>query len=363
MDAEQILAFRLARLGLASRDARGLAEAAACPASDFSHDAALLALAARVDALTRQEYDAAVDHGDLVRAPIVRGAIHVLAPSDLALYGRALIAKEDGELGAQLGQQFRRLTAEAGITATDALAEVTAATSEALSGGRALSKDELHDELRPRVRAELKPWCKRCRSHHVAPMLWRYGAVKAGARMDSQRRYVLVRLGQTPPAAAAVKRFLHFYGPATAGDFADWAGIARSHASRIWQRIEGEVTETVVGRGKGCFLRDDVPVLESPPEATGIRLVPPGDPYLANPNRALVAPNADLRKRLFRPVASPGAILKDGALAGLWRVTAKGGITEITVERLGRLARSELEPEVQRVADLRGAPRTSLVLC
>ena len=79
MQAEQILAFRLARSGLASRDAGSLAEAAACPASDFSRDAALLALAARLEGLTRKRCDEAVDGGDLVVAHIVRGAIHALA--------------------------------------------------------------------------------------------------------------------------------------------------------------------------------------------------------------------------------------------------------------------------------------------
>ncbi len=160
MDSEQILAFRLARMGLVSRDAGGLAEAAACPASDFSRDAALLALAARLDGLTRQAYDEAVDGGDLVVAHIVRGAIHALAADDLALFGRALVATDDDELAAQLGRQFQRLMAEHGIAPTDALAEVTQATKEALGGGRALTKNELHDALRPRVRAELKPWCK-----------------------------------------------------------------------------------------------------------------------------------------------------------------------------------------------------------
>ena len=53
MQAEQILAFRLARSGLAARDATDLAAAAACPASDFTRDAALLALAARHEGLTR----------------------------------------------------------------------------------------------------------------------------------------------------------------------------------------------------------------------------------------------------------------------------------------------------------------------
>jgi Winged helix DNA-binding domain len=361
VDAEQILAFRLARLGLAGRDPGELADAAACPASDFARDAALLALAARRDRLTRKEYDEAIDRGELVVAHIVRGAIHVLAAGDLALFGRALVATDDGELAAQLGQQFKRLAAEHRIAPTDALAEVTDATKDALGDGRALTKDELHDELRLRVRAELMPWCKGCRSHHVAPMLWRYATVKAGARLDSKRRYLLGRPGRTPPAAEAVKRFLRFYAPATAGDFADWAGVARPHADRLWRGIEGELSEIVVGGRKGWVLREDAAELESPPQAEGIRLIPPGDPYLAKPNRPLLAPNAELRRRLFRPVAGPGAVLKDGRLAGLWRVKAKGKTAEFTVEKLEPLARAELEPEVQRVADLRGASRAALV--
>ena len=96
MDADLVLAFRLARSGLAERGARGLADAAACPASDFARDAALLALAARADGVSREAYDRAVDGGDLVVAHVVRGAIHALAPGDLALYGRALIARSRG---------------------------------------------------------------------------------------------------------------------------------------------------------------------------------------------------------------------------------------------------------------------------
>ena len=124
MDADQVLAFRLARSGLVARDAGGLAEAAACPASDFARDAALLALAARTEGLSREAYDGAVDAGDLVIAHIVRGAIHALAPGDLALYGPALIARDDDELGMQLGRQVRRLAGEKGFRPSEALDEV-----------------------------------------------------------------------------------------------------------------------------------------------------------------------------------------------------------------------------------------------
>jgi hypothetical protein len=362
MNAEQVLAFRLARSGLAARDARTLADAAACPASDFARDAAVQALAARAEGVTREAYDRAVDAGDVVVAYIVRGAIHALAPGDFALYGRALIARDDGELAVQLGRQIQRLAAEKGFAPTDALAEVATATEDALANGRRLDKNALHEELRARVNADLMPWCRGCKSHHVAPMLWRYATVKAGVRLDAERRYTSGKPGRAPAASEAVRRFLRFYGPATPGDFAEWAGLAKPHAQRLWDEVAGELVTVPVGRGTWWLLSEDVGVLESPPAAAGIRLLPPGDPYLQKPNRPLLAADAELRKRLFRPVASPGAVLKDGRLVGLWRAKAKGRKVELTVEKLGPLARGDLEEEAQRVAALRGAAEAALVL-
>lgn len=362
MDADRVLAFRLARSGLAARKARDLAGAAACPASDFAPGAALLALAARADGVSREGYDDAVDAGKLVVAHTLRGAIHALAPADLALYGRALISRDDEELGAQLGRQVQRLAAEKGFAPTEALAEVAGATKEALARGRGLDKNELHEELRGRVREELMPWCRGCESHHVAPMLWRYATVQAGVRLDSERRYRLAKPGRTPAAREALRRFLSFYGPARPADFAGWAGLAKSHAQRLWDGVADELSEVRVGEGDAWLLRRDLDALESPPAAEGVRLLPPGDPYLQKPNRELLAPDPALRKRLFRPVASPGAVLRDGRLVGIWRVKAKGRKAEIAVERLGPLPRADLGREAQHVAELRGAAEAKLVL-
>ena len=60
MDAERILAFRLARSGLATRHAADLAEAAACPASDFARDACPWPSYARRPSVSREDYDDAV---------------------------------------------------------------------------------------------------------------------------------------------------------------------------------------------------------------------------------------------------------------------------------------------------------------
>ena len=123
MLAEPILAFRLARSGLASREAPDLAAAARCPASDFARDAALLALAARAADVTREGFDEAVDDGSLVVAHTLRCAIHALDPDDLALYGRGLIATDEGELAAEIGGAVPGLLERAGIAPGEAEGE------------------------------------------------------------------------------------------------------------------------------------------------------------------------------------------------------------------------------------------------
>jgi hypothetical protein len=130
--------------------------------------------------------------------------------------------------------------------------------------------------------------------------------------------------------------------------------LARSHGRRLWDQAADGLVEVRFGTQKGWLLAEDAEPLSSPLPAQGLRLIPPGDPFLQKPNRALLAPDPGLRKRLFRPVASPGAVLKDGRLAGLWRVRAGRGKAELTVERLGRLSRGELAEEARRIAQLRG---------
>ncbi len=68
-------------------------------------------------------------------------------------------------------------------------------------GGRTLTKTELHEELRQRVNADLMPWCRGCKSHHVAPMLWRYATISVGAGLDSERRYRAAKPGRAPAGA------------------------------------------------------------------------------------------------------------------------------------------------------------------
>jgi len=349
---EQVLSFRVARHGLAERRALTLAEAAACPLSDVTRGTALVAVAARARDVRRDAFERAIDDGALVLAPTLRAALHVTGPDEWGSVGRALVADDEVELIAQLGGAAQRHLDQVGVPAREAVAEVAAATEAALAGGRALSKGDLHEELRHRVRAELLPWCQGCGSHHVSPMVWRYGGVQAGMRMDSSRRF---RCDGAPAGepARAVRRFLQHYGPSTPKDFAAWAGLAIAHARRLWDGVEAELAPVDLDGRRTWLLVSDEPDLGSPPVARGVRLLPARDAYIQQPDRATLVPDKALSKRLFRPMGDPGAVLVDGRLAGLWRGRMRGRRLAIEVESLERIPRTAFEEEAQRVAEVR----------
>jgi hypothetical protein len=172
----------------------------------------------------------------------------------------------------------------------------------------------------------------------------------------------LVEQGPIPPEGEAARRFLRFYGPGTRADLAAWAGMTGRHARRVWAEVADDLVEVRAAGAKAWLLADDETALASPPQAEGVRLLPPGDPYLQKPNRELLAPDDALRRDLFRAVGSPGVVLRDGRLAGSWKAKLTRGTLEVEVRRLGRLARGAVDDEAARVAALRGADDVAVAL-
>ncbi len=60
-----------------------------------------------------------------------------------------------------------------------------------------------------------------------------------------------------------------------------------------------------------------------------------------------------LRKRIWKPVGSPGVVLHDGRVAGLWRARKQGRKLSIETDWLGEPV--DIEEEGERLAALRGA--------
>ena len=346
IEPRQILAFRYLRSGFAGGDG-------VVPASDFSRNSGLLALAARAPGMTRTRFEAAVDAGDLVMAHTLRAAIHVQAPDDRWALGPALVSDDPGELARQLGNLKGT---EATREPREALDAVTDAVRAALARGRRLDRVQLHAALRDALPDDLLPWCKGCGTHHVAPMLWRYATVAAGARLDAQRRYRTGGRARAAHAEDAARMFLRWYGPATAGDLADWAGLAPAHARRVWDALADELTPTGRGRASAALLTADADALRDAPPPDGVVFVPPGDPFLWKVNRPLIVPDRARRGHFFRAVSSPGAVLVAGVPLASWRVRRDGDRVAFAVEKLGRVSQAALTDGAERVAAALEAP-------
>jgi hypothetical protein len=150
----------------------------------------------------------------------------------------------------------------------------------------------------------------------------------------------------------AARRFLRAYGPATHTELAAWAGCGPAHAKRLFGLIDAELADVRRGGRRAWVLADDLAGLESPPPSAGVRLLGGFDPYVAQPDREALVPDAELRKRLFPAIGRPNVVLDDGRIAGLWRARKRGRSLEVDVEWLGREV--GIAAELQEVAQLRG---------
>ena len=201
------------------------------------------------------------------------------------------------------------------------------------------------------------------------PSLWRATGIR-GVLAVAERRGRVTVFG-APPKARGVKqapaelarRFLHAYGPATPGELAAWAGIAPSHARALLDGISGEVEEVDFDGRATLILSADADALASPPAASGVRLLPPFDPYLDQRDRATLWPDPAVRKRARTGIGAPGVVLVDGAVAALWRPQKKGKRLVVNVSPLTKAARragDAIAAEAQVLAPHRGAASASV---
>lgn len=136
--------------------------------------------------------------------------------------------------------------------------------------------------------------------------------------------------------AELLRRFLHAYGPALAGDFADWLGASPAQAARLWNALPPEetVTVTVEGRPRRMLAADLDMARDLPdPDGAGGRLLLLGahDPYLDLRDRGLILPDKKLQRTVWKTVGNPGVILQGGRVAGIWRTrTVRCGL-ELTL--------------------------------
>lgn len=293
------------------------------------------------------------DPADVVLVNAMRGSPHIVPVRDVRVFTEALVPDDSG-LKTIVGSDGVREAAAGGLGVREALDLVAVAAREGLADGP-LERDDFHQALRERLPGALLPWCRGCQSNHVRPGYWRTLGLLGVTRMPAKATYALAEPSAMPleqARAELVRRFLRCFGPATPSQLAAWAQTAPAHARSLFAAVDDELEQVELEGHRPFVLAEDRARLESPPAAYGLRLLGGYDTYVGQPDRGTLVPDPELRRRMFPPVARPGVVLNDGALAGLWTGRKRKEVLEVELQWLGEPV--DVEAEAQIVARLRG---------
>lgn len=283
--------------------------------------------------------------GPLVSTWSVRGAPHAHRLADLDLVRDALAPTA---------------TDEGGQAYVDAVGAVAAALRAVVLGPT--PKGEASREVNSRVPKALVRMCPSCQAEHVPDGLFRAGGRAAQLVLGPEERRVTM-LHPAPrhpstrvdhPRLELLRAYLRVNGPTSRSVFREWAGMGTETVAALWRHLGTLVRVAVDDR------RHDLPEamadeLGSAPEAEGVVLVPPHDPYLRQVDRTLLVTDSARRRQVWRALSPPGALLVDGEVAGTWRYRRSDSqLTVNPFEPLPRARRAAVEESAGRVAEASG---------
>lgn len=310
-------------------------------------------VAQRARNLSDAAVEQAFNDGELIRTHILRPTWHFVAPEDL----RWMLALTAPRVHAANGHPYRELELDRAV-----LRRSHAALAKALRGGQSLTRAELTEVL---ARARLGAMTPR-RATFLVMAAELDAVVCSGPRRGKQFTYALLEERVAPDAAPLpardealhrlALRYFTTRGPATAADFAWWAGLTLTEARRAAHAAEPDIErESIGGRDHwhGGVARAGGKAL--------VHLLPSYDEYFigfrdrsAMTTDVVPPARTGTNDRLFLDVVTVG-----GQLAGLWRrALGRRGLT-ITIEPLRPLKESErraLSPAAARYAAFLALP-------
>lgn len=379
---DEVVAFRLRSHHLHERsEDDGLIDAAGrCAVQNSPPGSALLALSARVRDISQDRLDEAVaEEKSLLQTWCMRGAPFYFPTLDAPVFTTGVLPPTE-TARRHLVPGVEPALEQLDMTLDEAVDLVGAEISDVLAG-RLLAIDELGSELAGRITPQLSDrqrttWQEE--GPYAAGQPLGEGVVHFCIRILTLQRLVCFapRAGNKAPfvlvdewldepipdvdpevaRAELLRRYLRSYGPSTRADFAAWVGVRTGDSDAWWRPVQGELSEVDFG-GASWVLTDDLDALRSATAPTGVRLLPPRDPYTQLRDRATIVDEAHHRE-VWRAQGGPGTVLIDGEIAGTWRPRKRGQRLTITVEPFAPLSardRERLEDEAERIGPLRGA--------
>ena len=386
LDRERVVAFRLAShhldVRLGERDL--LTAAGQCGIQNTPPGSALLAFHARVEGVTADVVAEAVEDRSLLLTWSMRGAPYYVPTAEADIYTTGVLPATE-EARRHFVPGVEQAVDRLGLSLTEMVEMVTAATRDVLPG-RQLAIDELGAEVAVRIAPELTTqqrgvWIEEgpyaagqpigeAVVHFCVRLLALQRTVCFAPRTGNRAPFVLTEEWLGRPVAEAdpvacrlelLRRYLRCYGPSTRSDFATWLGVRAGDVDPWWSNLEGELVEVDFGR-RTWALAGDLDALRTATMPTGVRLLPPRDPYTQLRDRDTIVDKAHHRA-VWRTSGDPGTMLADGEIVGTWRARRSGRKLRVELKAFEPLSRGHQEAlaaEAESIAPLREASSVSV---
>lgn len=284
----------------------------------------------------------------------IRGAPHLHRARDLATLTSALWPVSDADAAGRIAGPIgdgRRLGLTAFNQTARALREVVR---------QPMTKGEVSTEVSARVDPSLTYDCRSCRTRHISNLLFQQAGLAGGVQLQVSGRVTrlapLTEPVAVPDACANMQSLIFAYlrllGPATPGEVAKFLGTSHTHLRSWWPQGLAEVQ--VAGR-RTWLPADRLDALQAAEPVRLVRLLPPSDPFLQARDREIVVPDKARQSVVWRALNSPGALLVDGEVAGIWR--SRDGGSKLTVTAFDKVSsriRSAVQEEAARLAEIKG---------
>lgn len=273
--------------------------------------------------------------GGILRTHVLRPTWHFVAPEDI----RWMLALTGPRVKAAMAYHNRQLELTPSV-----FRRGNAVLTEALRGGKQLTRDELRESFeRARIREV---------SGQRLGQLMMQGELDAvvcsGARRGKQFTYALLE-ERVPPAAPLdrdealaelTRRYLRTRGPATTHDFAWWSGLTIADVKRGIQIAERELERVTLNERTHWFIPRSKPAPKASPTA---HLLPNYDEYFIGfRNRSAIGQRLrDLHVDTSGDAFLAHLVFVDGQVVGGWKRTVDKGAVTVRLTLRSPLTKAE----------------------
>ncbi|GAA3910004.1 DNA glycosylase AlkZ-like family protein [Actinoplanes auranticolor] len=358
VDRRQVMAYRVAALGLAERGRKRPGELPVLDlgVQEYTPGSVQVALAARTQAELSDDR--------LLMVWAARGAPHLHRRKDLKSLVKALWPVSDADAAARIKSGQIPQAGQLGIRAFTLTAQ---AFREVVHSS--MPRGAVSTQVSARVPAVLTYDCRSCAARHIAGNVWQHSGLAGGVQVESRGKdATLGPIRDAPPLpaenagiAALITTYLRLLGPATPMELGKYLGSSTAEMKKVWP---GDLTEVRIDGRQAWLPSGSVAELSAAEPAPGVRLLPAMDPLLQARDRDVLVPDRARQKEIWKLLGNPGVLLVDGEIAGVWRAKMAGKKrVDLTVTPFGTLSAKErkaVQEEAAVVARAREASEAAV---